>query len=151
MMNSAKKIAGRLTRGESGISSVEMAIILPLFLLFVFGTFQLGLAYYYKQTITNAAREGARLGIVIRVPPVDEAQITSRIETYLTNSGFIIGEDTDINVDFTSPAGNQVAAAACTTGCRVSVDVTVPISEIVPGIIPGFPSTLTGNAVMRHE
>lgn len=151
MIIPTKKIKNRFHKEESGVAAVEMAIIFPLFLLLLFGMIQFGMGWFYKQTITNAAREGARLGIVIRIPPVTEAAITSHIEDYLTNSGFTIEPETVINVDFTDPAGVAVAAADCTTGCRVSVAVTVPIANIIPGIIPGFPSTLTSFAVMRHE
>lgn len=145
------KIKTWLARGDSGISTVEMALVLPLFLLLVFGMIQFGLGWFYKQTVTNAAREGARMGIVIRNPPVSEAQITTRIQDYLSNSGFNpAAMGTSIEVEYRDPDGIEVAAAGCTTGCRVSVAVTVPIASLVP-YFPGFPDTLTGNAVMRHE
>ena len=39
---------------------VEFAIILPLLILLVFGTIEFGRAYNAQNTLTHAAREGAR-------------------------------------------------------------------------------------------
>ena len=43
---------------------VEFALILPIFVLVVFGIFDLGRAVYAYNTVNNAAREGGRLAIV---------------------------------------------------------------------------------------
>lgn len=55
---------GSRTRKVRGQSLVEFALVLPLFLLLVFGIMDLGLAVFSYNSITNAAREGARLAIV---------------------------------------------------------------------------------------
>lgn len=49
---------------SSGQALVEFAIILPLLLLLVFGITEFGRFLYLKNSATNAAREGARLGAV---------------------------------------------------------------------------------------
>ncbi len=43
---------------------VEMAIVLGVFLLLILGTFDLGIATYRFNTISQAARQGARQAIV---------------------------------------------------------------------------------------
>jgi Flp pilus assembly protein TadG len=40
---------------------IEFALILPLFVLFIIGVFELGRAFFSYIAITNAAREGARV------------------------------------------------------------------------------------------
>ncbi len=40
---------------------MEFALILPLFVLFIIGVFELGRAFFSYIAITNAAREGARV------------------------------------------------------------------------------------------
>jgi Flp pilus assembly protein TadG len=50
-----------LERNEHGQSMVEFALILPLFVLFIVGIFELGRAFFSYIAITNAAREGARV------------------------------------------------------------------------------------------
>ena len=48
------------TSRESGAALVEFAIIMPLLLLLVFGIIEFGRAYNAQNSLTHAAREGAR-------------------------------------------------------------------------------------------
>lgn len=50
----------RRTRSDRGAAMVEFAIIAPLLLLLVFGIIEFGRAYNAQNTLTHAAREGAR-------------------------------------------------------------------------------------------
>jgi Flp pilus assembly protein TadG len=50
-----------LIHHQSGQSMVEFALILPIFVLFIVGIFELGRAFFSYIAITNAAREGARV------------------------------------------------------------------------------------------
>lgn len=50
----------RLRTRDSGAALVEFAIIAPLLLLLVFGIIEFGRAYNAQNTLTHAAREGAR-------------------------------------------------------------------------------------------
>jgi hypothetical protein len=49
---------------KNGQSLVEMALLLPILLLLSVVTLDLGRGIYYYSTIYNAAREGARYGII---------------------------------------------------------------------------------------
>lgn len=49
---------------ESGVAAVEMAIILPVLFLILFGIINFGTVFYNYIVITNAAREGARWGSI---------------------------------------------------------------------------------------
>src|SRR5687768_7515945 len=55
-----------LRRPESrrGQAMVEFALIIPIFLLMIFGILDLGRAVYAYSTLNNAAREGARVAAV---------------------------------------------------------------------------------------
>lgn len=61
--------------GEKGQALVEYALVLPLLLLLVFGIIDLGIAVFSYDTIANAAREGARYGII---DPHNAAEIELR-------------------------------------------------------------------------
>ena len=50
---------------RSGQSLVEFALMLPILLLILVVLFDLGRAVYYYSVIHNAAREGARYGIIL--------------------------------------------------------------------------------------
>ncbi len=52
-------------RNHRGQGLVEFAIVLPLLSVIVLGLFDLGYAAFLNNTIANAAREGARTGIII--------------------------------------------------------------------------------------
>ena len=58
-----------ITKNQKGAAIVEFAIVLPLILMFLFGILEFGLLMYNKAMITNASREGARLGIVYDFDP----------------------------------------------------------------------------------
>jgi len=51
-------------RGRAGQSLVEMAMVLPILAFLTFGLVDFGRGYYFQVSITNAAREGARVGIL---------------------------------------------------------------------------------------
>jgi Flp pilus assembly protein TadG len=51
-------------RGRAGQSLVEMALVLPVLAFLTFGLVDFGRAYYFQVSVTNAAREGARTGIL---------------------------------------------------------------------------------------
>jgi len=52
--------APRKCKTLEGQSIVEFALILPVLLLITLGLLDLGRSFYFQETITNAAREGAR-------------------------------------------------------------------------------------------
>jgi Flp pilus assembly protein TadG len=54
----------RGSRASRGQSLVEFALVLPIFLLILAGIVDFGMGLFSSITLTNAAREGARLGIV---------------------------------------------------------------------------------------
>jgi Flp pilus assembly protein TadG len=53
-----------LWRSRAGQSLVEMAMVLPVLALLTFGLLDFGRAYYFQVSVTNAAREGARVAIL---------------------------------------------------------------------------------------
>jgi TadE-like protein len=54
------RFTGPRNRREHGNITIEMALALPLFLFLVAGVLDLGMLFWEKNVITNAAREGAR-------------------------------------------------------------------------------------------
>ena len=66
----------RWRRGQDGQGLVEFALILPLLLLLVLGTVDLGMGFKTYIALTNAAREGARY---ISIHSTDQAGAKARI------------------------------------------------------------------------
>lgn len=69
-------------REQKGVAAVELALILPILLLIIFGIIEFGLLMYNKQVLTNASREGARAGIVQAVTRPTVTQIQNVVKTY---------------------------------------------------------------------
>jgi hypothetical protein len=68
-------------RGQKGQDLVEFALIVTLLLLLLLGIMEFGLTVFHYNTIANAAREGARAGIV---PAATDASIISAAEDLTT-------------------------------------------------------------------
>ncbi len=67
----------RRGRHQRGAAAVEFALLLPVVMALLMGTLEMGLILYNKAVLTNAAREGARAGIVLRNPKPTVGEITS--------------------------------------------------------------------------
>lgn len=66
-------------QNHPGQSLIEFALLIPLLLFLLLGFFDLGRAWFYRSSLTNAVREGARAGIVI---PYDEIVIKNIVREY---------------------------------------------------------------------
>lgn len=128
-------------RSESGASAVEFALLLPVLMMVLFGIIEFGLALYRQAILTNASREGARLGIVQSVPAITNGQINTAIDNYLTPAGINPGD-----VSRTIVAGGV-------TGTPVQVTLTLPYTfAVLPGLTSLAPSiNLIARTEMRHE
>lgn len=69
-------------RRQHGQAVTEFAIILPVFFLLVAGMIDFGLGIYSDLTLVNAAREGARLGVI---DPGNTAAIENRVREMASN------------------------------------------------------------------
>jgi Flp pilus assembly protein TadG len=56
----SKRLGGTGGGGQAGNATVELALVLPFLLLVIAGIVDLGMLYWEKHVLTNAAREGAR-------------------------------------------------------------------------------------------
>ena len=59
----------RRDRRGRGQALVEFALVIPIFLLLLVAIFDMGRAVFAYNTLTNAAREGARMAIVNQYKP----------------------------------------------------------------------------------
>ena len=129
-------------RSESGASAVEFALLLPVLMMILFGIIEFGLALHRQAILTNASREGARLGIVQSIPAITTAAINAQIDTYLTAAGIPPGTVTPRNI-----------VLGTVTGTPVTVSLTLPYTyAVLPGLTSITPSiNLVATTVMRHE
>ena len=129
---------------ERGVAAAEFALLLPVFLLILFGIIEFGMIMYGREVVTNAAREGARAGIVQGPPKRTSGDITTIANSYLTGTGV-----NQADVTFT-PAGVGLASPNTLTVTAVyKYNFLIPYIPNVLGV-PN-PLVVTTQAVMRHE
>lgn len=90
-------------RQQFGQSMVEIAFILPIFLAIVFAIIEFGRAWATKQSITLAAREGARVlvlpygaGLTYSTEGAQQQAAIDSVRSYLSNSGVVATAATQI-------------------------------------------------------
>jgi Flp pilus assembly protein TadG len=124
----------QVVRPRRGQSIVEAAFILPIFLLVVFATLDLGRIVFLKSELENAAREGARVGLVSQ--PFSESAVRDRIRA---------------QPGLASATVSASCSASCVYGSTVTVTATLPVSVVV-GLVPALPSlTIRASASVRVE
>lgn len=134
----------RVKHSQRGTATVEFGLLLPVLLLIVSGIIEFGLALYDKAVITNASREGARAGIVLRVPAVTPAEITARVTNYTGTALMSLGAPSLVTVDF--PAQSNPA--------HLAVRVTYTFRGLALGNLLSAinaPLVLTSTTVMVRE
>ena len=109
----------------SGIAAIEMALLLPLLLTLVFGMIEYGSLFWRGQQVANAARNGARRGVMAGATSTD---VTSAVDQTMLASG--MGAT---NYTVTQTPANPASLAA---GGAFTVQVTVPYADIK---LTGFP------------
>ena len=148
-----RRWSDRWRQGRRGTVTVEMALVLPIFTMLVFGIIEFGRGFMIMQLVTNAAREGCRRGII---DGSTNADVTNYIQTFMQTSGNVATSATTVTITVTPAAGNPAnptsSLATCSSRDLVTVKVDIPFSAvqlITAKYLAG--KTLTGQASMRHE
>jgi Flp pilus assembly protein TadG len=130
---------------ERGAVAAEFALLLPVLLMILFGIIEFGMMMYGREIVTNAAREGARAGIVQGPPKRTKAEILFIADTYLTNTGI-----KPADVDFDTIGEGLSNPNTLTVTAQYRYNFLIPY---IPAVIPGMSNPLIINtqAVMRHE
>ena len=146
----------RRIRSESGNAVIELAFTLPLLLAVVMGIFDFGFMFQQYEVVTNAAREGARVGILPGYATVD---VVNRATQYLSSGGVTVTCAsppciTAVPGTCTVTAGPPAVTVPCLT-VTVRDDYTYkwigPILNLLSGGSSLGTVTLQGVSVMRVE
>ncbi|RJU02679.1 pilus assembly protein [Arthrobacter frigidicola] len=121
--------------GERGAVAVELAFVLPLLLLILIGSVEYGRVFFIQNSLTHAAREGARNGAIHWNNPTRlDVEGAALRGTSLNGLGVVVGSD----------------VGACAPGGNVRVTTRVTLPSMTGFLGPGlFPMNLEGEAVMR--
>lgn len=134
-------------RRQRGQALVEFTIILPVFFLIVAGMFDFGLGIYSDLTLVNAAREGARLGVI---DPGNTAAIESRVRAM---SGNLDASRLNVTVTCERPSGSTFSSCSAPMwlpGDATNVTVDYRYSMFFPFLF-GTEIPLSSVSKMRIE
>lgn len=148
-MNSLRS-SGRC--GGRGQALVEFALVMPIFILLLVAIFDLGRAVFAYNTLTNAAREGARMAIVNQYKPsiIDRAkQQTAIVEL---NDPSVTVNFYQVNADGTPNTSTPCALIAVGCMATVSFEATYqPITPLIGNIIFKDGVTFTASSTLSVE
>ena len=135
--------------GQRGASLVEAALTSLLFVVFMFAVFEGGRFLHIQQTLTNAAREGARLSVAPLSGTstlASNGEVTARVQTFLDAAGLNGASATvAVNQAFDpDPSDTDVTVYTLVT-------VTVPYRVMTIPLFTNLEVTLRGRAMMRNE
>ncbi|AQV93067.1 pilus assembly protein TadE [Cupriavidus necator] len=135
------------SRLNKGVAAVEFGLVLPLFVLLVFGIIEFSLILYDKAVITNASREAARAGITLKSPKLTTAEIKAVAINYCNNYLITFGSTT-------SPTASVPSGAGGSFGSPLTVSVSFSYSGLVLGKFVSAlagPLSLSATTVMNNE
>ncbi|MGE0130938.1 MAG: TadE/TadG family type IV pilus assembly protein [Blastocatellales bacterium] len=163
---------------ERGQAMVEIAFVLPLFLILVFAIIEMGRAWAAKQALTIAAREGARIlvlpygaGLTYASESDVQNAALNAVRDSMNGSGTPVTASTQINVVRITPGNDGVLNTADDQieqnytggkrGERVGIQLTYPFETPAPVLLRMFDSgggsstqsviTMAMTCYMDHE
>lgn len=137
-------------KDEAGSEVIELALVLPILLLIVAGIIDFGFLFERYEVVTNAAREGARIGVL---PGYSATDIEQRVRDYLDAGGLSGAAATIPAPTYTTqllPSGLSVSVVTVTVQYPSPFIALGPFAGLVGG--GGFGTiTLQASSTMRVE
>jgi Flp pilus assembly protein TadG len=127
-------------KAQRGTALIEFTLVLPMLLVMTVAAVDFGRAFFVKNVVSQAAREGVRLRAV--TSSADSGLVRDRV--------LQVANAANVTISNLSIAGPDPSR-------QVTVTVTAEFNWIFPGVFNLFganftnPMSLTGEAVMRNE
>jgi hypothetical protein len=143
------KTKKKFIKNQSGVVLVEFGIILPLLLLFIFGTIEFSLLLFNQHMITNASREGARAGVIVRNPTrLSDTEIQAVVNNFAQQHLITFGNKT-FPPAVISPV--ESLRTGYLFGTELSVSVSFDYEFLFLSNLGFGKKTLSATTVMRME
>ncbi|MGG1944798.1 TadE/TadG family type IV pilus assembly protein [Trinickia sp. NRRL B-1857] len=137
----------RLAADERGVAALEFVLVFPFLMTVLFGIVDTSLLLCDKAVITNASREAARAGVVVRVPQLTSSEVSNVALAYAQNNLVTGGTATTPTVSVDQSAGTS-------PGSPLKVTVTYTYDGLVLGSALSSltgPVTVSATTVMNYE
>jgi Flp pilus assembly protein TadG len=118
--------------------TVEFALVVPLFFLFAFASFEFSRLNFVRHAVDNAAYEAARVGIV---PGANVNTVRDRANHYLDNIAKVTGSTVIVTPNPITSTANEI-----------TVSIIVPLDQnawVTPKFAAG--KTITRSSTLRTE
>lgn len=115
---------GLRARSRQGTAVVEVALLLPLIVILLIGTWEVGRMIEVQQTLSNAAREGGRQASIGQLTNSEVQQV---VLAYLQQAGIPTGNAVVTVSDVTSPATDVRNATQLD---QLRVTVSIPFGDV---------------------
>lgn len=135
-MSLRTRVPSRL-RADDGVAAVEFALVVMLFLVFIYGILTYGFIFGLDQSLNHAAEEGARASIS---KTTQAEQIQHAHDTALSRLSWLGSRIQSSDVVATIAACPNDTAVNC-----ITVTITYPWST--RPIVPPFPGLVTPSQV----
>lgn len=123
----------RFWRSTDGAAAVELAILLPTILLFVFGIYEFGRLFWIQSSLQFAVEQAGRWAIANKA--ASAASIQTQCDNFLAN------------VRLSSVTCN-VTTTTITSSANLAIPYNVITANFTFGFVTGLPfSTLTGTTI----
>jgi Flp pilus assembly protein TadG len=151
-------------KGERGQALLEFALVFPIMIFVLVAFVEIGRAVHAYTTVTNAARQGARVAAVNQIGYATECDTSRPIEDpddahwsvvgCAVTAGATLGIDaSDVSLSFAAPAGTTLSCSpTLRIGCIASVTVDYQFQPITPlvSVVIG-PFTISSTSQMPIE
>ena len=140
-------------RSRSGNALVEMALVLPLLLLVFAGIVDFGFLFQRYEVITNAAREGARVGVLPGYTPDDAWQrVLDYVQAGLGDGALAAVGTPDVQtITLGAGTGAPFQATQVTVNFTYNYVILGPIVSLATGGTWSPSITITARSTMRRE
>jgi len=134
-----------MSGNNRGQAMVEFALVIPFFLILVFGIVDFGMVLRSYVQITNAAREGARYGVTCKSDSAIKTTVSEQSSNLLTTSDVTVLANPCQTGTFTGSAGDPVEVKATYNYSWIS-----PLGKMLTVVLPD-PLPLSSTTKMRIE
>jgi hypothetical protein len=129
----------KLGKRRRGSTIVEMAVVVPVFFLLIFGMIEFGRMLMVRQALTNAAREGCRKAVLATTQ--DVSVVSSTIRNYLQSAIPNSGNAGTCRVTISPADLNGIES-----GTQITTSIEVNYSDV-----SWMPAMFLGNAVLKGK
>ena len=135
-------------QNRRGAAAVELAVVLPLFLLLLAGIIEFGQVFKIEHALSSASRRGARSAVVAGATVLN---VQKRVKTQCAETIGADEADVTVTVSVNGVVDGDLLNAE--SGDEVSVTVSVPFADVGTGFYSNTfsNSILSSTCVLEHE